>query len=100
MNRRMKATLAVVAPLLLTDCSGTSGDDGDACVQVRVFARPASGDAECRSFATPCDVPRGYVECCGGFHGDCVSTGTRCVDDPLDACSPGSGAKDCPGICQ
>ncbi|MBL0696572.1 hypothetical protein JJE73_23280 [Comamonas sp. JC664] len=97
----MMATGAALASLLLTACSGDSGDDnGEGCAQVVVFARPAAGGAECRSFATPCDVPAGFIKCCGGFYGGCVSPGTRCVDDPLDACSPGSGATDCPGICQ
>jgi len=96
----MMAAGAALASLVLAACHAAPQGDGVGCAQVLVFARPSSGDSECRSFSTPCDVPEGYVECCGGLYGGCVSPGTQCVDDPLDACSPGTGAADCPGICQ
>lgn len=81
----------------LTGClGGDSVDEPDTCPQVVVFARSDSGT--CQSFSTPCDVPAGYVKCCGGLFGGCTS-GTSCVDDPSDTCMPGRSA-DCPGICQ
>jgi hypothetical protein len=75
-------------------------DDPESCPQVVVFARPSTSGT-CQSYPTPCDVPPGYVGCCGGLFGGCVGnvSGTQCVDDPSDTCTPGSGA-DCPGICQ
>ncbi|WP_164018232.1 hypothetical protein [Pyxidicoccus trucidator] len=99
MNRLASASIAALATLTLTSCLG-GDDEGVDCAQVVVWARPASG--ECRTFATPCDVPSGYTECCGGLFGGCVSGGSAdtCVDDPTDACNPGAGATDCPGICQ
>jgi hypothetical protein len=84
----------------LSGCLGDGGDDTPRpCPQVVVFARSATGT--CQSFPTPCDVPAGYVECCGGLFGGCAAgvSGTTCVDDPNDTCQPGTGA-DCPGICQ
>ncbi|AEI68019.1 putative lipoprotein [Corallococcus macrosporus] len=100
MDRLTMAAATALASLVLAACGGDTDDEGQGCAQVRVFARPSSGGAECRSFATPCDVPQGYVGCCGGLYGDCVAPGAQCVDDPLDACSPGAGAADCPGVCQ
>ncbi|WP_246357199.1 hypothetical protein [Pyxidicoccus fallax] len=96
----MTTCLLGLAALTLASCSDDDKDIG--CAQVVVYARPASG-GECTAFPTPCDVPGGYVECCGGFlGGGCVGTGAdaRCVDDPTDSCDPASGGADCPGICQ
>jgi hypothetical protein len=99
MNSLASASIAALAMWTLISCSG-SGDERGACTQVVVWARPASG--ECQTFPTPCDVPSGYVECCGSLFGSCVSGGSAdtCVDDPTDACNPNAGARDCPGICQ
>jgi hypothetical protein len=101
MNGFMKG-LWVVGALLLASCSvGGDGNGDEVCTQVVVFARPASG-GNCSSYPTPCDVPDGYVQCCGGFVGGCAGRGTsvKCVDDPTDTCDPKSGGADCPGICQ
>lgn len=101
MQAWMKLGLSVVAVLGLGACTG-GGDDIEppvSCPQVVVFARSSTGT--CQSYPTPCDVPDGYIACCGGLFGGCVSgvSGTKCVDDPSDTCNPGAGA-DCPGICQ
>ncbi|MFL5351811.1 hypothetical protein [Archangium sp.] len=78
----------------------TEGPDSGACIQVIEYARPSSG-GECVGYATPCDVPQGYVECCGGLaFGSCSGQSARCVDDPTDACDPSQGDRDCTGICQ
>ena len=101
MNNLVKRWTVGLATLLLASCSsgGTDSEDVD-CAQVLVWAR--GGGAECQSFATPCDVPDGYVQCCGGLFGGCLVDGdaTTCVDDPTDSCNRGSGGTDCPGICQ
>ncbi|MBZ4423227.1 hypothetical protein K8638_43000 [Myxococcus sp. RHST-1-4] len=98
MNKLMRTGLLGLAALLLASCS--DDDEGVDCAQVVVFARSATGG--CQSFPTPCDVPQGYVECCGGFLGGCVMGGedVTCVDDPTDSCDPDAGGADCPGICQ
>jgi hypothetical protein len=98
MNRLAWVSLAA---LLAASCSDDEEEDRDEglCPQVVVWARPPPG-GECQSFATPCDVPEGFVQCCGRGIGDCVgATETTCVDDPTDACDPRSGG-DCPSICQ
>lgn len=100
MQAWMKLGLSVVAVLGLGACFGDGDDESPVpCPQVVVFARSATGT--CQSYPTPCDVPEGYIACCGGLFGGCVSgvSGTTCVDDPADTCTPGTGA-DCPGICQ
>ncbi len=95
MNKSMRAGL-VLGALLWSGCG--SDDDEGACVQVAVFARSATGS--CTSYPSTCDVPEGYVECCGGFLGGCSDSEARCVDDTTDSCSPTSGGADCPGTCQ
>lgn len=91
--------LGLMAVLGLTGCTGGGDDTPRVCPQVVVFARSDTGT--CQAFPTPCDVPEGYVGCCGGLFGACVAdvSGTNCVDDPTDTCQPGRSA-DCPGICQ
>lgn len=91
---------ALVSGALLWSACGSDDDDEGACVEVAVFARSPTGS--CASYPSTCDVPDGYVECCGGFLGGCVASGAdaRCVDDPTDSCSPDTGGADCPGICQ
>lgn len=75
------------------------GTDDELCAAVIRYARPSSG-GDCQQFATPCDVPEGYVVCCGGLgFGGCLEQG-QCVDDPTDTCNPAQGGKDCTGICQ
>lgn len=88
-----------MAVLGMAGCTGGGSEVPRECPRVAVFARSATGT--CQGFATPCDVPDGYVACCGGLFGGCATdvSGTNCVDDPTDTCTPGSGA-DCPGICQ
>ncbi|TQF13523.1 hypothetical protein FJV41_23400 [Myxococcus llanfairpwllgwyngyllgogerychwyrndrobwllllantysiliogogogochensis] len=88
----------VLGALLWSAC-GSDDDDEGACVQVTVFARSATGN--CSAYPSTCDVPAGYVECCGGVLGGCVASGpdARCVDDPTDSCSPNTGGADCPGVC-
>ncbi len=79
--------------------AGAPGSDAGACVQVVRYARPAAG-GDCVRFATPCDVPQGYVVCCGGLaYGACLGLNQTCVDDPTDTCDP-QRAADCPGVCQ
>jgi hypothetical protein len=74
-------------------------DSGVPCIAVVQYARPAGG-GDCQRFSTPCDVPEGYVVCCGGLgYGDCLGQ-SQCVDDPTDACNPAQGGRDCTGICQ
>lgn len=94
----MRAFLIGLTGLVLASCS--DGNETEDCAQGVVFARPATG--ECQSFPTPCDVPQGYVRCCGGFFGDCMGAGAnaRCVDDTTDTCNPSAGGADCPGICR
>ncbi|RKH61657.1 hypothetical protein [Corallococcus aberystwythensis] len=91
--------LGLMAVLGLAGCSGDGDNEPRSCPQVVVFARSASGT--CQAYPTPCDVPEGYVECCGGLFGGCAGnvSGSTCVDDPTDTCQPG-GSADCPGICQ
>jgi hypothetical protein len=36
---------------------------------------------------------------CAGFLGTVCGSGQTCVDDPIDACDPGRGDKDCGGLC-
>ncbi|HYO54158.1 hypothetical protein [Archangium sp.] len=86
---------------VLSAC-GPSGDPDvgyeGPCIAVVVYARAASG-GDCQQFGTPCAVPRGYVQCCGGLgYGKCQQG--QCVDDPTDSCSPQGSGADCPGICQ
>jgi hypothetical protein len=97
MNRLAWVSLAA---LLSAACSGEEEErDEGLCPQVVVFARPPAG-GECLAYGTPCDVPEGFVECCGRGIGDCVGAGGgACVDDPTDTCDPQTGG-DCPGICQ
>lgn len=87
-----------MAVLGLAGCSDED-DETPVCPQVVVFARSAT--ETCKAFPTPCDVPEGWVACCGGLFGGCVTdvSGATCVDDPNDTCQPG-GSADCPGICQ
>jgi hypothetical protein len=74
-------------------------DAGPSCNAKIVYARPAAG-VDCEQFASPCDIPGGYVQCCSGFtYGACASQNLRCVDDPTDTCDPQRSAA-CPGICQ
>jgi hypothetical protein len=101
MNRRAWVSLLGLAALLSASCSGDDEleTDNELCPQVVVWARPPSG-GECQSFGTPCNVPQGFVQCCGRGIGDCMGvTEKTCVDDPTDTCDPQSGG-DCPGICQ
>lgn len=100
MNKLVRTGLLGLCALLLASCSDDAGSEDVECAQVIVFARANSG--ECQSFPTPCDVPEGFVQCCGGLFGGCVGGGeaTACVDDPSDSCSRTSGGTDCPGICQ
>ncbi len=79
-------------------CGILPGEDGTACPAVVVSARPAGGGA-CREFGDPCQVPDGFVTCCSPSNGSCFS-GDQCVDDPLDACDPGSGGTNCQHICR
>jgi hypothetical protein len=81
------------------DAGAPNNSDAGPCIAVIRYARPAAG-GDCERFATPCDVPQGYVVCCGGLaYGKCSGQNVACVDDPTDTCAPRSGA-DCPGICQ
>lgn len=36
---------------------------------------------------------------CAGLTGAACSSGLTCVDDPIDACDPTAGGRDCQGIC-
>ena len=79
---------------------GTEDPDSGACVAMVQYARPATG-GECVRYASPCDVPQGYVVCCGGLvFGGCAGQSARCVDDTTDTCDPAHGDRDCTGICQ
>lgn len=79
---------------------GTGEPDSGACIQVVEYARPAAG-GDCVRYATPCDVPQGHVQCCGGLaFGGCMGSSDKCVDDPTDTCDPSHGDRDCTGICQ
>jgi hypothetical protein len=80
--------------------AGALTPDAGVCAGVGIWhARPSWGGG-CRYFATPCDVPQGYVMCCGGLsYGGCPRQGQACVDDPTDTCDP-QRAMDCSGICQ
>ncbi|RKH72487.1 hypothetical protein D7X96_04770 [Corallococcus interemptor] len=91
--------LGLMSVLGLTGCLGDGEEGPRTCPQVVVFAR--SDTETCKSFPTPCDVPEGWVECCGGLFGGCAGnvSGNTCVDDPTDTCQPG-GSADCPGICE
>jgi hypothetical protein len=74
-------------------------DAGQNCDAKTVYARPTAG-TDCQQFASPCEIPAGYVQCCGGFaYGACVTQNLRCVDDTSDTCNPDRSST-CPGICQ
>ncbi|RKH35849.1 hypothetical protein D7Y13_16990 [Corallococcus praedator] len=96
MRTWMKLGLMTVAVLGLGACTGDGEEEPILCPQEVAFARSSTGT--CESFPTACDVPQGYIRCCGGLFGGCSSE-TSCVDDPSDTCAPGASA-DCPGICQ
>ncbi len=99
MNRLARVSLLGLAALLLASCSGDEEGKGEDCAQVVVWARPPAG-GECQAYGTPCDVPDGYIQCCGRGIGGCLGADTPdCVDDPTDSCDPQVGA-DCSGICQ
>jgi hypothetical protein len=87
------------APPVDVESPDAGASDAGACVEVVRYARPAAG-GDCVRYATPCDVPQGYVVCCGGLaYGACLGQSQKCVDDPTDTCNP-QRASDCPGICQ
>jgi hypothetical protein len=83
---------------VLGGCGDSLVDEEPTCTERRTFARPAAGGS-CQVYGSSCEVPAGYVTCCGGLaFGGCPES-KSCVDDPSDACSPGQ-TSDCPGICQ
>ncbi len=103
-SRSMKS---ILNPCLLLSASccllacGSSDpvEDEQPCIAVVQYARPAAG-GECKMFSSPCDVPAGYLVCCGGFTSRACLGQAQCVDDPTDTCNAESGGADCPGICQ
>ncbi|MBZ4401247.1 hypothetical protein [Myxococcus sp. AS-1-15] len=94
------ATTGWLLGALLWGACGSDDVKREPCVERTVFARSPTGD--CTAYASSCDIPAGYRECCGGFLGGCVASGedARCVDDPTDSCTPGAGGADCPGVCE
>jgi hypothetical protein len=110
--------------VLLTRCGGfgpggpIACPSGYLCVGDRI---PIDGPGACRRLcdpteATPCGPAQTCVarsesctgadcyycrpQVCGGFAGDeCPDSASECADDGTDACEPGMGDADCPGIC-